>query len=162
MTEERRVLPPFAKEHSSFPPREFSAIPLSLKRKDKSRSYGRHSACERVLTGSLEAFRVSKYQLSKLLGVRDPSNLRRWFSGRTRPGSLYLTRLLQLWMMSNSGIPLFRIRAIDWDQSMFYWKDGTVTVEQHHLEAKRSFGANGGAVSRESDTLPPHWGSQKR
>ena len=85
MAEQRqpRVLPLYAERHATISRNTFAAIPSSLKVGASSRAHGRHSANEEVLHEAMETFRVSKYQLSKLLGFSSPSNIYRWFKERT-------------------------------------------------------------------------------
>ena len=79
-----------------------------------------------VLTESMEAFgRVSKYQLGKILGIPFESGIKKYFNGRQRPSQLYSIRLVKLWLGFNAGVPIFKMKAIDWDKGLVYCMDGS-------------------------------------
>ena len=159
-----KVLPLFAERHATISPRTFAAIPSSLKVGASSKAYGRHSANAEVLDEAMETFRVSKYQLSKLLGFSSPSNIYRWFDGTHRPSPLYLVRLLKLWSLYHSGVTLFRIRFVDWAGGKVYWRTGEVTVGLHLGGGRGGRSTNGPQPlsGRESEDMPESWGKTQR
>jgi hypothetical protein len=156
MVSQQKVLPPFAAAHAYLPAVEFSPIPTTPTNARRIKQHARHSACERVLTHSMEAFgKVSKYQMAKLLGFTHVNNIFKYFNGRSRPSQLYSTRLVQLWLMFNSGIPLFKIRSIDWDRSIIVWKDGHRSSGQDILGIVQPTTAATGR--RTTNELPEAW-----
>ena len=156
------MLPLYAEEHAAFPPGEFKPIPQKPGNYLKNKVNPRHSACERGLHNSMEAFQVSKYQMGKLLGIRDPSNFNKYFSGRSRPSALHWARLVQLWSMFNAGVVLFKVRSINWDNSEVTWRNGDVTRENHLLGGRGSVSKEAGQSNRESSELPHQWGGQAK
>ncbi len=54
------------------------------------------------------ALGVVKHTLIRLLGVSEPGNGYRWFSGSSRPSALYLARLAHL-------LSLRSMRKLDWE-----------------------------------------------
>ena len=79
----------------------------------------------------MEQLQVTKYQFGRILGTTQASHVYQWVSGKTRPGAMYLSRLLKICHMYMKGVPIKQISYIDWETSVIKWRDGDVTYTDH-------------------------------
>jgi len=74
------------------------------------------AASQEILKETADLLGVLPYHLGQLLGTSSESQVYRWTSGRARPCSLYLNRLLQLVILHVvHGWSFLDIRRIDWE-----------------------------------------------
>lgn len=93
-----------------------AAFPTSL--------YAPHSGSGWLLAKSVTELGVTAYQLSRLLGCKSPNTVPQWKNGSRRPAQIFLVRLFYLFEMRRDGVPLVRIRRIDWDTGQIIWRAG--------------------------------------
>ena len=58
---------------------------------------------------------ITRYQLGKLLGTKDPSAVYRWLSGDKRPSQIFLARMLWLIKLRVEGQSPVLWRSINWE-----------------------------------------------
>jgi hypothetical protein len=74
---------------------------------------------------------ISKYQLAGLLDATSPNTVYRWFQGYICPSPVYWSRLMKLLLLLSKGVPIKRIRRVEWESGRVLWRNGDVT-EVHH------------------------------
>ena len=79
-------------------------------------SFPNPSASQKILAETAYLLGVRPWHLGQLLGTSSENQIYRWTSGRERPCSLYLSRLLQLVILHVvHGWSFIDIRRIDWE-----------------------------------------------
>ena len=78
--------------------------------------YAPRAAYEVSIYEICDVLGVTRYQLSKLLGLGFPTQLYSWTSGRQRPSSKYCLRMIRLLLMHNSGYSLALLDSVNWQE----------------------------------------------
>ena len=84
----------------------------------------------------------TKKRYMLLLGL-DPKrygygDVRRWESGRVRPGTWYLRRMIRLRLWVDEGWPVDRLQSVDWPGMSMQWSDES-DLNLFHLSAHTVF-----------------------
>lgn len=96
-----------------------------------SAQYASRIGVNQTLKEWMDKLQVTKYQLGRILGTAQPSQIYKWTTGKNRPNPMYLTRLLKVVHMFTEGIAIKKISYIDWETSVIKWRDGDVTYTDH-------------------------------
>jgi hypothetical protein len=99
--------------------KEFVAIPAPNGMVYPSYAYPSFVGSELVLTEAMRIFKAGQYRLAKLLGVKNPDNVRIWLKGGKRPSSLYMSRLNMLFIMKDRGVDVSNIREVNWAEGHY-------------------------------------------
>lgn len=103
----------------------------------RGNTFDSHSQMKRRIRRFMQMYKIESYmQLSRLLGVRGGATVWRWMHTSQRPNARYTSRLLELAMWAQEGIPISQIDYVDWDLKRWVWKEGYRGESRRYLSPR--------------------------